>query len=106
MRSHQVQQSKRGEASVECGEARADLLDLLVQGLCDLWVRMAHNGRAPAAHIVNVLQKEHTPVSNCPQSAKGKKAFRWWPRGIWMPHVPMSVYARGPHRWVMAPEQV
>ncbi len=33
------------------------LLDLLGEGLSDLRVRMAHNGRPPAAHIVNVLQR-------------------------------------------------
>ena len=33
------------------------LLDLLSEGLCDLRVGMAHNGRAPAAYIVDVLHK-------------------------------------------------
>ena len=33
------------------------LLNLLSEGLCDLRVGMAHNGRAPAAYIVHVLHK-------------------------------------------------
>jgi hypothetical protein len=41
----------------------AHLLNLLVQGLYHLRVRMAHNGWAPAAHIVNVLRSQTHKIS-------------------------------------------
>jgi len=60
---HRAKKAARARARGSGGRAGARLVDLLLQRLGHLRVRVADDGRAPAAHVVDVLARAAPPVS-------------------------------------------